>query len=236
MGILNGIETDVWDPSDDPHLPITYDVSTASRKRQIGRALATEVGWEESGDPIIGMVTRLTYQKGLDLVKEMLPGLLDRREFSLAVLGNGEDDYENFFHWLHSQYPGRVSFYQGFNNPLAHRIEAGSDIFLMPSRYEPCGLNQMYSLRYGTIPLVRKVGGLADSVDRIPASDSRSGTGFVFEEYDVEALLAELRRAVDLFGRPTEWTDLVRRAMAVDNSWDRAAGQYLALFEQLASD
>ena len=112
--------------------------------------------------PLIGMITRLTYQKGIDLVQHALPELLSSRELAVAILGSGESEYEEFFHWLQGEYPGRVSFYNGFNNQLAHRIEAGSDLFLMPSRYEPCGLNQMYSLRYGTVPVVRATGGLAD--------------------------------------------------------------------------
>ncbi|MGH8035968.1 MAG: glycogen synthase, partial [Lysobacterales bacterium] len=165
VGILNGVDFREWNPRNDDLIPYSYDARSISGKKNNKLALMEELQLDSSNDmPLIGMISRLTYQKGIELVQKVVPSLLQRRRFALAVLGSGEPRYEQFFSWLQQHHRDRVCFYRGFNNRLAHWIEAGSDLFLMPSRFEPCGLNQMYSLRYGTVPIVRGTGGLADSV------------------------------------------------------------------------
>jgi starch synthase len=163
IGILNGVDYGEWSPGTDPLIPHNYSPGKLTGKKKNKIELMTELGLDTSDDiPLIGMVTRLTYQKGIELVQKVLPQLLQKRHFAMAVLGSGENRYEQFFTWLQNNFRDRVCFYRGFSNKLAHMIEAGSDMFLMPSRFEPCGLNQMYSLRYGTVPIVRRTGGLAD--------------------------------------------------------------------------
>jgi starch synthase len=202
-------------------------------KERNTQAVMHELGLDYQFDrPLVGMVTRLTYQKGIDLVQEVLPELLKSRDFSLAVLGGGEAHHERFFHWLHAQFPGRVSFYQGFNNPLAHRIEAGADIFLMPSRYEPCGLNQMYSLRYGTVPVVRATGGLADSVQHFDAASGR-GTGIVFHDFDANGLRWALNTTLDLYPNKHAWKQLVANGMDQNYSWEEQGELYVKAFLKL---
>jgi starch synthase len=165
-------------------------------------------------------------------VQEVVPALVERGRFTLAVLGSGEARYEQFFHGLQQRFPGRVSFWHGYNNRLAHRIEAGADMFLMPSLFEPCGLNQMYSLRYGTPPIVRRTGGLADSVQHFdPASGQ--GTGIVFNDYDAPALRWALDYALELFRDRRTWRRLMQNGMAMDYSWKRQGRIYVDVFRQL---
>jgi starch synthase len=190
--------------------------------------------------PLIGMVSRLVTQKGFDLVLEALPRLLPAREFDVVALGTGESGYEQFLTALARSYPTRVHFEHGYSDELAHWIEAASDLFLMPSRYEPCGLNQMYSLRYGSVPLVRRTGGLADSVQPYePARDGDAagdrGTGFVFEEYSAAALEEMLEEALDTFADERRWDALVRRGMTQDFSWQRQVQRYVELYEHLSA-
>ena len=233
IGILNGVDYEEWNPATDEHIPHHYGPGNLSGKDDNKRAVMQELGLDYAFDrPLIGMVTRLTYQKGIDLVQEVLPELLKSRDFSLAVLGGGEAHHERFFHWLHAQFTGRVSFYQGFNNPLAHRIEAGADIFLMPSRYEPCGLNQMYSLRYGTVPVVRATGGLADSVQHFDPGSGR-GTGVVFHDFDANGLRWALNTALDLYANKHAWKQLVANAMERNYSWEEQGALYFKAFRKL---
>ena len=165
-------------------IPANYSAADLSGKVQCKTALLDELGLSgDSSRPLLGVVTRLTSQKGIDLMEKVLPDLLRQRDFALAVLGSGDSRYEQFFESLQRTFRDRVCFYRGYNNRLAHWIEAGSDMFLMPSLYEPCGLNQMYSLNYGTVPLVRETGGLADSVEQFNPS-SGSGTGILFRDYN----------------------------------------------------
>jgi len=235
VGILNGVDYLEWNPETDPLIPFSYSARDLSGKEKNKQALMKEMGLEYRFDrPLVGMVTRLTYQKGLDLVQQALPELMSTREMSLAVLANGDDEYEQFFHWMHAEYPGRVSFYQGFNNELAHRIEAGSDVFLMPSRYEPCGLNQMYSLKYGTVPVVRATGGLTDSVQHFDPSDG-TGTGVVFHDYDANGLKWALKTALDLYANKHAWKQVVFNGMAKDYSWEEQGKLYLKQFRKLLS-
>jgi starch synthase len=233
IGILNGVDYAEWNPGTDEHIPHHY--GAREPVRQGGQQAGGDAGTRPRlpfDRPLIGMVTRLTYQKGIDLVQEVLPDLLKSRNFSLAVLGGGEAHHERFFHWLHAQFTGRVSFYQGFNNPLAHRIEAGADIFLMPSRYEPCGLNQMYSLRYGTVPVVRATGGLADSVQHFDPGSGR-GTGVVFHDFDANGLRWALNTALDLYANKHAWKQVVANAMERNYSWEEQGALYLKAFRKL---
>jgi starch synthase len=201
------------------------------------RALLQETGIGGGGGdestPIVGIVSRLTFQKGFELAFEALPAVLARRDFRLIALGSGESKYEDFFQWLQWRYAGRAWFYRGFNNPLAHWIEAGADLFLMPSRYEPCGLNQMYSLRYGTPPIVRRTGGLADTVEPFDIATGQ-GTGFVFEHYTAEGLRWALDTALDAYEDRSAWERLQRNGMAKDYSWDVQGREYLDLYHRLA--
>jgi starch synthase len=231
VGIVNGMDYGEWDPATDPHLPVHYSLDDLSGKREMKRILLRETGIGESDAPVVGIVSRLTAQKGFDLAFEALPAVLARRNFRVVALGSGEARYEDFFQWLQWRFPGRAWFYRGFHNPLAHWIEAGADLFLMPSRYEPCGLNQMYSLRYGTPPIVRKTGGLADTVEPWnPAT--QQGTGFVFEHFDSEGLRWALDTALDAYEDRAGWERLMRNGMAKDFSWDVQGREYVELYRR----
>jgi starch synthase len=233
VGILNGVDYDEWNPETDKLIPTNYTSRALSGKAKCKQALMTEMGLTGGKEqPLIGIVTRLVAQKGVDLMEQVLPGLLAERDFSLAVLGSGEPQYEAFFESLQRDLPGRVGFYRGYNNELAHWIEAGSDMFLMPSAYEPCGLNQMYSLRYGTIPIVRETGGLADSVQQIVAG-ARQGTGVLFRDYDATGLAWAINRALDLFERKPLWRRVMRNGMAMDFSWEQQGAEYVDVFRAL---
>jgi starch synthase len=232
-GILNGVDYSEWSPESDPLIMHNFSKLRMAGKKSNKKKLQLELQLETLPErPIIGMVTRLTWQKGLELVEQVMPALLAERDFSLVVLGNGEADYENYFHWLQSAYPGRVAFYCGFNNQLAHKVEAGSDMFLMPSRYEPCGLNQMYSLRYGTVPIVRATGGLADSVQQYDY-ETGQGTGVVFRDFDAGGLAWALNYAMDLYQNKKDWKKVVRNGMSQDYSWKQQGRIYEELFSAL---
>jgi starch synthase len=235
VGILNGVNYKEWNPATDPLIPRTYSRTRLAGKKACKRTLLEELGMDIAIEqPLVGMVTRLTPQKGIDLVQAAIPALLRERPFGLVVLGNGESRYEAFFDGVQRTFPGRVSFRRGFDNRLAHRIEAGSDLFLMPSRYEPCGLNQMYSLRYGTVPVVRQTGGLADSVQMFdPATGS--GTGIVFRDYDEPGLRWALTTAFDLHAEPHAWRRIMDNGMAANFSWERQGQLYVDLFRRLAA-
>jgi starch synthase len=231
-GILNGIDTAQWDPARDTHLPARYGPRSMEGKAACKAALQRELGLPERPDvPLVGMVGRLAEQKGIDLVAAALPAILGT-DLQLALLGSGQSEYQDLFRRTALERPERVGVRIGFDEGLAHRIEAGADIFLMPSRYEPCGLNQMYSLRYGTVPVVRAVGGLEDTVEDFDGL--RRGTGFKFREYDPRALLTALRRAVEMRRDARAWRGIVERGMAMDFSWDRSASRYEELFRTLA--
>lgn len=232
VGILNGVDYHQWNPWTDPNLAHHYGENSLTVKRDCKRALQRAVGLrEKSNTPLIAMISRLTLQKGFDLVEEIFDSLMER-DVQVVLLGNGEPRFERFFQTAAERYPGRVAVEIDFNEPLAHQIEAGADLFLMPSLYEPCGLNQMFSLKYGTIPVVRAVGGLKDTVQDYDA-ESQTGTGFVFQPYDSEALLAAIDRGLAVFRDKHAWTELRRRAMAMDYSWDRSAKIYSNLYQQL---
>jgi len=234
-GILNGVDYSSWNPATDTLISANYDIDDMSGKVLCKRALMQEMGLTvDEQTPLIGIITRLTGQKGIDLMDQVLPDLLSKRRVSLAVLGSGEAHYEQFFQTLHDAFPERVGFYRGYNNRLSHSIEAGSDMFLMPSAYEPCGLNQMYSLKYGTVPIVRKTGGLADSVEPVIPDDA-NGTGVVFEHYDGTGLGWAISHALDLYENQGLWRQVIRNGMIKDFSWQQQGQKYVTLFRQLAS-
>ena len=230
VGILNGVDTGSWDPSRDTYLPFRYSASDLEGKSAMRQALCERVGIApDAARPLVGMVTRLAWQKGIDLLFDVLPRALARREFSMVVLGSGDPGYEEYFSRLQSDEPGRFAYVRGYDEELAHWIEAGCDAFLMPSRYEPCGLNQMYSLRYGTVPIVRRTGGLADSVQHFDPG-SGEGTGVVFNDADAGGVRWALEYARMLFRDPRTWRRMVANGMAQDFSWETAVDGYLDLY------
>ncbi len=236
VGILNGVDTDEWNPRDDALIPFHYDARAISGKKKNKQALMAELELDSRNDvPLIGIVSRLTAQKGIELIQAVVPRLIQQRRFALAVLGSGEPRYEQFFSTLQHRHRDRVCYYRGFSNKLAHMIEAGSDIFLMPSRFEPCGLNQMYSLRYGTVPVVRRTGGLADSVQLFDP-ESGKGTGIVFDDFDNNALEWGLNTVLDLYRDKKRWRRLLRNGMAMDYSWNRQGQLYVNLFRQILDE
>jgi starch synthase len=232
-GILNGVDYRDWDPRHDPHLTAHFGPHDLRGKRTNKELLLAAAHLDPAATrPLIGMVTRLAEQKGIDLLFDALPALLYERDFGLVVLGSGDSRYVAFFEDLARRFPGRVSFRSGYDEALAHLIEAGSDMFLMPSRYEPCGLNQMYSLRYGTIPIVRNTGGLADSVQHFDPR-SGTGTGCVFNDYDAPAVRWAVGTTLDWYGVPDSWQQLMQNAMAQDFSWTRQIVKYDSLYREL---
>ncbi len=229
-GILNGIDIDVWNPATDPHLTAHYDATHLENKARVRAELAAECGFPANGLPLVGIVSRLAEQKGFDLVEEAEADLL-KLDARFVVLGSGAPRYVEFIKELASAHPERVFFRPGFDESFAHRIEAGSDMFFMPSRYEPCGLNQMYSLRYGTVPVVRETGGLADTVVEFDPL-TRTGNGFLFHRFDAMEMVAALRRAVAIYRQPELWRALQKTGMAEDFSWARSAAAYDQLYTE----
>lgn len=233
-GIVNGCDYTLWNPAIDQHLIAPYAPETVFDNKPLCKAALQKRFHlpEDPKTPVLGMVARLVGQKGIDLVLSAAPGFLDLG-CQLIVLGDGDRDFQNQLQGLRDRHPDRVGVYIGFNEGLAHVIEAGSDLFLMPSRYEPCGLNQMYSLKYGTPPVVRMTGGLADTVVNATLenlADSRA-TGFTFGEYTAYALYETVRWALALYrDRPADFRQIIRTAMAQDWSWDRSAEAYEKLY------
>lgn len=235
VGILNGVDYDRWQPETDPFLPHRYSKDTIALKSRNRDSLLAELRLRaQPRGPVFGVISRLAYQKGLDLVLETMPDFLRRTDSRLIVLGSGEPRYELGFSRLQQSHPAQVCFYNGFSDELAHLIEGGADALLMPSRYEPCGLNQMYSLRYGTVPVVRNTGGLADSVE--PWDPARgSGTGFLFDHWSAPGLRWALERALRAFANPVEWSRLMANGMERDYSWRTQAPRYVDLYRRLAA-
>lgn len=232
-GILNGVDYAEWNPETDKLIPATYSADDMSGKVVCKRTLLTEMGLDvNTKRPLIGFVSRLASQKGIDLIEEALPHFMQGNDVAFVALGSGESRFESFFNWLQSAFPGRACFYQGFSNRLAHWIEAGSDMFVMPSLYEPCGLNQMYSLKYGTVPIVRETGGLADSVRQVNP-ETGEGTGILFRDYNAEGLHWALRTALDYYRDSALWKKVVANGMAADFSWDRQGARYVDLYRKL---
>ncbi len=235
-GILNGVDYSVWDPATDPHLPHRYSADDLAGKTAMRAVLCDRLGLENRPDRLlVGIVSRLVWQKGLDLLGGALAGPLSRGRIALAVLGSGEPANEAMLDGLARAHPGRVAFVRGYDESLAHWIEAGADAFLMPSRYEPCGLNQMYSLRYGTVPMVRRTGGLADSVSHFDPATGE-GTGVVFNDADQGAVRWAVETAADWHADPALWRRIVANGMRADFSWGRQVGEYLELYERVCRD
>jgi starch synthase len=233
-GILNGVDYEEWDPRRDRHLPIHYGPQELAKKADLKRnfLLRENLLPTKGRAPLFGIVSRLTPQKGFDLLIDTLPGLLQDHDVRLAILGSGDAKYETFFRGLADRHRGHAMFFAGYDEALAHWIEASSDVFLMPSQYEPCGLNQMYSLRYGTIPVVRRTGGLADSVVHFDPATGE-GTGIVFNDFDASAMKWALDTALQWYAKPDLWERIVQNAMRQDFSWETQANEYLKLFAAL---
>jgi starch synthase len=230
LGIRNGIDTSVWDPATDRFIPASYNAADPGGKASARAKLLDHVGWADTREPVIGMVTRLVEQKGVDLAFEAaryLTGMKAR----LVVLGSGERPLADWGRWLAREYPDRVWFLDGFDVPLSHLIFAGADLLAMPSRFEPCGLAQMQAMAYGTIPVVTAVGGLNDTV--IDADAQRTGTGFVAASIDVAGVIDAWHRALVAWRHPGRRRSIIKRGMAIDWSWDTPAAEFVALYQRL---
>jgi starch synthase len=240
VGILNGIDTEQWDPARDPYLPKPFSATDLSGKAASKAAVLEEFNLPADPGaltrPLIGMISRMVDQKGFDLLAA-LGGELATLGASFVVLGTGDPRYQDLWRHLAAEFPDRIAARIGFDERLAHLIEGGADIFLMPSRFEPCGLNQMYSLRYGTVPVVRRVGGLADTVidQGAPSGGAVRANGFSFDDHTPEALLSTLRRALELFPNLGAWRDLQVAGMVADHSWDRSAREYVKIYDWAVS-
>lgn len=226
-GILNGADYSIWDPAGDPFIAANYDAKKLDGKKLCKADLLREVGLDAEAlkdKPLLGIVARLSVQKGFDLIQAVADDLM-AQDLALVVLGSGERRYEELFEYLAGRYPDRVAFRIGYNESLAHKIEAGADLLLMPSQYEPCGLNQIYSLRYGTVPIVRAVGGLDDTVSE--------ETGFKFSGYSGRAMLTAISEALKAFENKRTWKKRMQAGMSQDYSWASSADEFLALYQSL---
>ncbi|MBD3219475.1 MAG: glycogen synthase GlgA [candidate division Zixibacteria bacterium] len=232
FGVLNGVDYDVWSPQNDSLIPHTYSADDLTGKDMNKKALLDEAGLRINGDriPLIGTISRLADQKGFDLIEKISHRLFSL-DIAFVLLGTGNENYHILFREMEKIFPDRVRAFLKFDNRLAHLIEAGSDMFLMPSRYEPCGLNQMYSLKYGTVPIVRKTGGLADTITDFSMSPL-DGNGFVFEDYDADRLLDAIQRAVLTYKDQSTWKKIINRGMTADFSWDSSARKYIRIYEK----
>jgi len=231
-GILNGIDYEVFNPATDPHIAAHYSAADPTPKRIDKEALQAEAGLPVTAEtPLIGMISRLSDQKGFDLLAQIADPLLQNLEFQLVVLGTGDEHYHRLLSDLQRRYPTRVKVFLTFNAPLAQRIYAGTDMFLMPSRFEPCGLGQMIAMRYGSVPIVRRTGGLADTVQEYKP-ECGTGTGFTFGPYDGLALLTALVKALANYAHREAWGALLRRGMSMDFSWQASAEKYIDLYRR----
>jgi starch synthase len=230
-GVVNGVDYQAWSPESDPHLVKNYSIESLADKKTNKLALLRICGFgpELLTRPLIGMISRLADQKGFDIIESVADQLF-AHDFTFVLLGTGDTRYHQLFTALERTYPDKIKAILTFDNKLAHQIEAGSDMFLMPSRYEPCGLNQLYSLRYGTVPIGRKTGGLADTIVDYE-EDRRNSTGFLFEDYTGSALVHTVERALKVYRNQNSWQALMKRGMRQDFSWQRAAQKYVRLYE-----
>ena len=233
VGITNGVDYSVWNPETDPHIAAKFSIDDLSGKVECKRDLLRRFGLsDDERQPVLAIISRLVGQKGYELIR-MIAGAIVNTGCYFIALGAGAREYEDFLQRWHDSAPHQVGIYKGFaGEPLPHQIEAGADMFLMPSLYEPCGLNQMYSMRYGTVPIVRATGGLDDTVQQFNPK-TREGNGFKFERYEALALLDKIREALYFYGRPRDWATIQRNGMQIDNSWSAAAKKYIALYEEV---
>ncbi len=230
-GILNGVDYVEWNPETDAHIAANYSARDLSGKAACKRDLLREFGLPDDPQlPVSGIVSRFAGQKGFDLIQQVADRMALEDLIVIAV-GTGERDYEDMFRRLNKLYPQKFAVKIAFDNRLAHKVEAGSDMFLMPSKYEPAGLNQLYSLKYGTVPIVRATGGLDDTVEQWDP-ETQKGTGFKFREYSGEALLETVQMALAAFRDQTRWQALMRNGMAQDYSWDASARDYVRVYER----
>jgi len=230
-GIVNGIDYRVWNPETDPNLPANYSAKDLSGKKNCKANLQKDLGLAVDSSPLIGCISRLAYQKGLDLVADALEEIIGMG-FQVVILGTGEEKYQKLLSELANKFPGKFALRLEFNDALAHRIEAGTDIFLMPSRYEPCGLNQMISLKYGTVPVVSATGGLEDTIEDFDPK-TKTGAGFKIKTLTKEELVNILSRVVKVYKEPKLWEKLVINGMKKDFSWTSSAKEYLKLYQML---
>ena len=233
-GIANGVDYSIWNPETDPHIAANFSAEDLSGKLECKIDLLRRFDLpQDANRPILAIISRLVGQKGYDLIRLLAEPILKTGAFFIA-LGAGAKEYEDFLQRWHDTAPRQVGIYKGYaGEPLAHQIEAGADMFLMPSLYEPCGLNQMYSMRYGTVPIVRATGGLDDTVQHFDPRTG-TGTGFKFGPYEAGALLEKIREALYFYARPDDWQKIQRNGMMVDNSWAAAAKKYLELYQEIA--
>ena len=233
VGIVNGIDYDVWNPATDALIPANFDINKIDGKTKCKKALQKKCGLPTSDAPLVGFIGRLAEQKGLDIIAEVIDKIM-ALDLQMVVLGTGEQKYHELLTEMAKKYPKKLSANITFNNTLAHEIEAGCDMFLMPSRYEPCGLNQLYSLKYGTVPIVRATGGLADTVRNCQAAKLKVGdaTGFAFKAYTGAALLKTLKSALKVYADHRAWKMLMHNSMKQDWSWSRSAHEYLKLYKK----
>jgi starch synthase len=229
-GVVNGIDYDVWNPAKDPAIAEAYSADEPEGKAACRAALRSHFGLQAGPGPVIGLVTRLVEQKGLDLLLDAIPGVL-AEGCQLVLLGSGDPQLEAAFSAAALRHPDQVAVHIGYDADLARRLYAGSDCFLMPSRYEPCGLGQLIALRYGAVPVVRRTGGLADTVTEFEPA-RRAGTGFLFDALSAEGLLEAVHRAATTYRQPALWKALVRNGMAQDFSWDASAREYVTLYRK----
>ncbi len=235
FGIRNGIDIKVWNPEKDKHLPKKYNIKTLENKKENKKALTERFGFQyDENIPVLGIISRLYDSKGMDLIQKIFPDLM-KLNIQLILLGTGDKKYHTFFDKMAHKYKDKFACYLGFNDELAHLIEAGADMFLMPSKYEPCGLNQMYSLRYGTVPIVRETGGLADTVERFNEK-TEEGNGFMFKKYDAQEFLKEIKRALKVYEDKKVWTKIMKAGMKSDFSWNSSAKKYIDLYKTILSN
>jgi len=234
-GIINGIDADQWNPQTDPAISEHYDISTLNKKQLNKSALQKKLSLPvDKSIPVFALISRLVEQKGIDLVLECLPEML-ALPLQFVLLGTGDKEFEQQLSRFAKTHPDKMAITLGYDETLAHQLEAGADIFLMPSRYEPCGLNQLYSQRYGTVPIARKTGGLADTVvDALPETlGNKTATGFVFNEATAGTLMEAIKRALIVYSQPEAWKQLQTTGMQQDYSWHKSAKDYMALYERL---
>ncbi len=235
IGILNGVDYSEWNPETDPIIAKNYSIKKLSGKNTCKKDLLKYFKLKYEKDiPVIGMITRLTVQKGIDILMPILEDILNNNDVYFTILGSGDVKYENFFKEIKEKIPEKVGLYIGYNNELAHKIEAGADMFLMPSLYEPCGLNQMYSLKYGTVPIVRATGGLDDTIENITIDNNNvTGTGFKFQNYSSDELYSTIIKALDTYKNKKIWEQIIKNGMQKDYSWNTSAKEYVKNYLKL---
>lgn len=233
-GIINGVDYTYWNPSKDKLIPANYNISDLKGKAQCKKALQDKIGFPQLKVPLLGMITRLTVQKGIDLLVDIFDDLM-KLDLQLVILGTGEEKYQTKLKEVGTRYPNKVSINIAFDNQLAHLITAGADMYLMPSKYEPCGLNQLYALKYGTVPIVRETGGLADTIvnHSTETIKQKTATGFGFGNYASTELLDTIKSALQVYQDKKQWLQLIKTGMKQDWSWDRSAKEYQTLYQKL---